>query len=112
MARFGEAIWEMLPGLVAAVAVVAWVVIQVGCGIRLSGLWLIPGVVLLVCLVYLGGIVFRAAQYFLTPSEERWWTLRVFETAGGRTAGWYVMATWRRVAVLTDVRLEEMFWDS
>lgn len=41
-----------------------------------------------------------------------WQRLRILETNYGRDAGWYVEHDGRRVAVLTDCRFEEMFWDS
>jgi hypothetical protein len=44
------------------------------------------------------------------PDRER--RLRIFETAYGRAAGWYVEHHGRRLALLTDPRFEEMFWES
>lgn len=44
-----------------------------------------------------------------TDRERR---LRTFETDYGRHSGWNVEHQGRRVGLLTDVRREEMFWDS
>jgi hypothetical protein len=44
------------------------------------------------------------------PDRER--RLRIFETDYGRAAGWYVEHQGRRVALLTDPRYEDMFWES
>ena len=38
--------------------------------------------------------------------------LRIFESDHGRLAGWFVEYEGRRIAVLTDARPAEMFWDS
>ena len=37
--------------------------------------------------------------------------LRVFETNYGRDAGWFVKSNGRCIAVLTQVRWADMFWD-
>jgi hypothetical protein len=38
--------------------------------------------------------------------------LRIWETIYGRDAGWVIERQGRRIAVLTDPRPEDMFWDS
>src|SRR5438128_6180541 len=38
--------------------------------------------------------------------------LRVLETNYGRDSGWYVEVDGQRVAVLTDPRCQDMFWDT
>jgi hypothetical protein len=47
----------------------------------------------------------------MTPSEREL-RLKVFEADYGREFGWYVEREGRRLAVLTDARLEDMFWYS
>jgi hypothetical protein len=47
---------------------------------------------------------------FLPDSYER--HLRLIESNYGRDSGWYVERDGVRLAVMTDCRLEEMFWDS
>lgn len=44
----------------------------------------------------------------------RWYErrLRLMETNLGKGSGWYVELKGRRLAVLSEYRMEEMFWDS
>jgi hypothetical protein len=47
----------------------------------------------------------------MAPDRRRW-RLRVFQTNYARGGGWYVERDGRQLALLTDPRFEEMFWDS
>jgi hypothetical protein len=54
----------------------------------------------------------RAMRIASLPSKIRRWRLRVLQTNYGREAGWYVTKDGQQVALLTNPRFEEMFWDS
>lgn len=57
--------------------------------------------------------VYRLEQALaLTNTAEQERRLRIFETNYGRDAGWFVERDGLRLALLTDCRFEDMFWDS
>ena len=49
---------------------------------------------------------------FRSGPAERRLRLALFESNYGRQGGWYVEREGRRLALLTEPRFEEMFWDS
>lgn len=63
-------------------------------------------------LVFLGFVLFQATAAFLIPAKLRRRRLAIFASDYGRDGGWFVEWQGRRVALLTDPRFAEMFWDS
>ena len=105
-------LWEGSPlvnGLILGLVLVA---INFGLGVRVHPYLFVAAIAAATLLWVAAVFVFQAARFVLMASDLRGWRLRVFQTNYARGGGWYVESDGRQLALLTDPRSEEMFWDS
>ena len=105
-------LWEGSPlvnGLLLGLVLVA---INFGLGVRVHPYLFVAAITLTALLWVAALFVLQAARFALMAPDLRRWRLRVFQTNYARGGGWYVERDDRQLALLTDPRFEEMFWDS
>lgn len=105
-------LWEGSPlvnGLLLGLMLVA---INFGLGVRVHP-YLFAAAIAAAALLWIAALfVFQAVRFALMTPDQRRWRLGVFQTNYARGGGWYVERDGRQLALLTDPRFEEMFWDS